>query len=287
MRLPRRFAAQGIDGRAPCKEARPSTGRQARQERRFLESSAVMQHIQAIGFDLFDTLVTVEQGSRHEAPERLLNSLQAEGVPVTASTFLPVYREVAQECMRAAREDGKETYNRLWISTALQRLGHAIDPDDARIERTVEAYFSAFLDHAELLPDTLTMLATLQGRYRLGLLSNLTHAPAARQIMDHLGLTTFFDVVLISGELGYRKPHPQVFQHLTAQFAVPTTSIAFVGDDVEADIHGAQQAGLQPIWTTYARSRPGAPESVQSAATHPGVPTISSWNELLTLLGLA
>jgi putative hydrolase of the HAD superfamily len=244
-----------------------------------------MQHIQAIGFDLFDTLVTVEQSSRHQAPERLLKSLQAEGVPVTADTFMPVYREVAQEYMRAARADGKETYNRVWISTALERLGYAIAPDDVRITRMVEAYFSAFLDHAEVLPDTLAMLAALQGRYRLGLLSNLTHAPAARQIMDHLGLTAFFEVVLISGDLGYRKPHPQVFQHLAEQFAVPRGTIAFVGDDVEADIHGAQQAGFQPIWTTYTRSRPGAPGSAQPAPTPPGVPAIRSWQELLALFG--
>ena len=235
----------------------------------FLESSAAMQHIQAIGFDLFDTLITVEQRSRQQAPERMLQRLQDEGIPVTAETFMPVYRAVAQDFMRAARRDGKETYNHVWISTALQRLGHAIEPHDARIACTVEAYFSAFLDHAILLPGTLTMLAALQGRYRLGLLSNLTYAPAARQILDHLGLTAFFDVILISGELGYRKPHPQVFQRLTEQFAISTSAIAFVGDDMEADIHGAQQAGLQPIWVTSARSGTDAPASMPVPPTPP------------------
>lgn len=246
-----------------------------------------MQHIQAIGFDLFDTLITVEQSSRHEAPGRLLKSLQAEGIPVHEDTFMPAYREVTQEFVRAAREEGKETHNRFWISTTLQRLGYPIDSDDARIRRTVEAYFSAFLDYAELLPDTLAMLTTLKGRYRLGLLSNLTHAPAARQILDRLGLTPFFEVVLISGELGYRKPHPQVFRQLIEQFALPNAHVAFVGDDLEADINGAHEAGLQPIWTTYARAHAGATPSGGAPMAPASIPAIASWDELFTLLGIA
>lgn len=246
-----------------------------------------MQHIQAIGFDLFDTLITVEQSSRQEAPGRLLNSLRTQGIPVHADTFMPVYREVAQEFMRAAREEGKETHNRFWISTTLQRLGYPVDPEDARIARTVEEYFSAFLDYARLLPETLAMLTTLKGRYRLGLLSNLTHAPAARQILDRLGLTSFFDVVLISGELGYRKPHPQVFRQLLEQFALPGAHVAFVGDDLEADINGAHQAGLQPIWTTYARVHGGASPPGSAPMAPSSIPAIGSWDELLTLLGSA
>ena len=52
------------------------------------------------------------------------------------------------------------------------------------------------------------MLGELKERYRLGLLSNFTHAPAAKEIIDGVGLASLFDVVLISGDLGYRNPHP-------------------------------------------------------------------------------
>ena len=247
-----------------------------------------MQQITALAFDLFDTLVTVESQSRHEAPVRLLNSLRTQGLPIDSDTFFPVYREVAQQFMEDARREGKETHNRFWISTTLQRLGHDIAPDDSRIAVAVEAYFSAFLDHAVPVPDTLEMLSALKGRYRLGLLSNLTHAPAARQILARLGMAPFFDVVLISGDLGYRKPHAHVFRHLIDAFAVPKEHIAFIGDDLDADIRGAQQAGLQPIWTVYARMRKAleAPGTMLPADLQPPptVPTIASWHELLLLL---
>lgn len=270
-----------------------------------------MQQITAIGFDLFDTLITVQNLGLHEALERLVRGLHRQGIMVEAESFLPIYRETSRRFMEAARREGRETHNRFWISTALRQVGHEIASDDDRITQVVEAYFSAFRDHATLLPMTLEMLARLKERYRLGLLSNFTHAPAVHQILSHLGLDVFFDVPLVSGTLGYRKPHDHVFQELIKQFGVPRDQIAFVGDDVHADIHGAQQAGLTPIQTTYASVhkaslstdmpvRPGdnpdppmwkriAPlivSSTQATSPQTAVLTVASWDELFALFDL-
>lgn len=271
-----------------------------------------MQHITAIGFDLFDTLITMRNLGFQEALDRLVHCLRDQGFSVKGDTFLPVYREIARGFMEEARREGKETHNRFWIGRALQTLGHHTRPDDARIANAIDAYFSAFIDHATLLPETLDMLDALKHRYRLGLLSNFTHPPVVTQILARLGLDAFLDVRLISGELGYRKPHHKVFQELSQQLGVPRERIAFVGDDLHADIHGAQHAGLQPIWTTYARQykatlttdpvvRPGdnpdppiwahtaqSPQTTAAVDTDdavPAVPTIASWDELLGLFG--
>jgi putative hydrolase of the HAD superfamily len=250
-----------------------------------------MPPITAIGFDLFDTLITVEKLGIQEALDRLLRSLRSSGLGVEEETFLPVYRTAVRQLREETRRDGRETHNRFWISTALQHLGHPVPPDDRRIALAVEAYFSGFLEYAALIPETLNMLAALRGRYRLGLLSNFTHGPAAREIIARLGLTPFFDVLLVSGELGYRKPHHHVFRELVTQLNVPKEHIAFVGDDVEADVYGAQQAGLQPIWATYSQARK-TPEPTGimpelAAGPPPAVPAIASWDELLRLLGTA
>lgn len=251
-----------------------------------------MQHIRAIGFDLFDTLVTVQGLGQQEALGRLLRSLQEQELAVDSDTFLPVYRQAVRGFVDAARQEGRETHNRFWISAALHSLGHPLEPDDARIAAAVEAYFSAFLEYATVLPGTHTMLAALRGRYRLGLLSNFTHGPAAKGILERLGLLEYLDVILVSGELGYRKPHLKVFQTLWQQFDLPREQVAFVGDDVEADVNGAQEAGLQPIWTTYARAyratlTPPSTVAVPSHGTDPAVPTVASWDELLLLFPLA
>ncbi|MGQ4810095.1 Phosphoglycolate phosphatase [Candidatus Entotheonellaceae bacterium PAL068K] len=249
-----------------------------------------MQPIQAIGFDLFDTLITVQNLVLQEAVGRLIRCLHAQGLAVDGETFEPVYQEAARHHMQTARRQGRETHNRFWISTALNQLGHAIAPNDHRITQTVDAYFSAFIEHASLLPHTRETLVALRRRYRLGLLSNFTHGPAVRTILDRLGLTQLLDVILISGELGYRKPHPRVFVALQRHISLPKAQIAFIGDDPEADVRGAQEAGLQPIRTTYAQVYKATnrtdPEARSTPDTHPGVPTIASWTDLLTLLDM-
>jgi putative hydrolase of the HAD superfamily len=60
---------------------------------------------------------------------------------------------------------------------------------------------------------------------------------------------------LISGELGYRKPHPEVFRELVEGLGVERETMLYVGDDPEPDITGALQAGIRPVWTTYVRDR--------------------------------
>lgn len=242
-----------------------------------------MQHITALGFDLFDTLVTIRHLGRDETMRRLLDSLQTSGLTFAAEAFVPLYRAAARRLSTAAHQAGRETHNSHWISAALQGVGYDVAPDDPRIALAVEAYFSAFVDHAVPLPGTLEMLTALHGHYRLGLLSNLTHAPAATHILARLGMTRFFDVVLVSGQLGYRKPHPRVFHALVERFQVPREQTAFVGDNLEADITGAHQAGLQPIWITSGQTQ--QPSADQGMAPPLAVPTITSWQDLLALLG--
>lgn len=245
-----------------------------------------MRNVQAVAFDLFNTLITVDMPSRYSSIDRLLDSLQGQGIAVHADDFMPVYRDTARAFVSEAERLGKETHNGLWISTALQHLGIDIEPQDPRVAQAVEAYFSAFVDNARPLPGTADMLAVLKPRYRLGLLSNLTHGPAARQILDHVNLSAYFEVLLVSGDLGYRKPHPQAFQTLIAALDVPPPSIAFVGDDPRADVQGAFLAGMQPVQTVYAqRQRDTA--AMMTPPADLSVPTIASWQDLLTLLDVS
>jgi putative hydrolase of the HAD superfamily len=210
--------------------------------------------------------------------------------------------------MSKARDEGRETHNRFWISAALQRFGYEVVPDDTRIAQVVDAYFTAFLDHAVLLPNTLLTLQMLKRHYRLGLLSNFTHAPVVYQLLKRFRLDDVLDIQLVSGALGYRKPKPFVFDTLAEQFGVPHAQIAFVGDNLQADIAGAKEAGLWPIYTTYAQHyKTMQSNGVQAAESgdDPDPPTvfrpvtrehghsdtdvtlIQSWDDLLKLFNLA
>ena len=209
-----------------------------------------MQQITAIGFDLFNTLIILKPDTLDSAVDSMLRSLRNDGLPLKDDPFIKAYEQATLWFIEESRKDGKETHNRYWISKALDVLGHPILPNDPIIDRAVDVYFSHFFHGCRLIPGTKDMLEFLKPKYRLGLLTNFTHPPAVQKIIDELGLRPFFKGVLISGDIGYRKPHPLVFRRLIDLLEAKEHQILYVGDDPEPDILGAQQAGLQPVWTT-------------------------------------
>ena len=247
-----------------------------------------MSRIEAIGFDLFNTLIIPDSQALPEAMSRLIESLRKNGLFLDQEAFKESYRESAQRFIETARQNGRETHNRFWICTALETQGYSLQPDDLRIKGSVEAYFSAFPEHCHLIPGTKETLQILKETYRLGLLSNFTHGPAAREIIEHVGLNPFFDVIIISGEEGFRKPHPLVFHRLVEGLGVEPEQTIYVGDDPEPDITGAQGAGLRPVWATYVENKE-LPVSLNVSAitpeeNHAHVPRISTWQDLFLLL---
>ena len=156
------------------------------------------------------------------------------------------------------------------------------------ISRAVEAYFSTFFDFCRLIPKTIEMLRQLEGKYRLGILSNFTHGPAVEGLLDQLGLTPFFDTVLVSGAIGYRKPHPLVFEMLVENLGFEKHQILYVGDSLDPDVLGATQSGLRPVWMTYVQdnhlpSMPGLTSESDEILSQ-GVPRVSDWDAFLSLL---
>ena len=247
-----------------------------------------MKNIAAIGFDLVNTLVIIKPQTLEDASNRLTKSLQKSGFSIDTKIFLNAYKNVITKSIQRIRKDWKETHNRFWIKDALLEQGYEVSHDDQRIVQAVEDYFTAFYGNADLIPGTIEMLVSLKARYKLGLLSNFTHAPAAKEIIDRTGLEPFFNTILISGDFGFRKPHPKIFRRFVKQLGVDKNKVLFVGDDPEADIMGSTQAGLKPVWITYVKDHgiKTAPFIVPGDIEKPGadVPRISTWEDLMSLL---
>jgi len=103
-----------------------------------------------------------------------------------------------------------------------------------------------------LYPDVMTTLATLQERgYTLGVVTNRDYGGDV--FIDDLykmGLLAFFDprFIAISVDLGYRKPHADIFWYTLNGLGCSPTTTAMVGDNLLADIWGAQQLGMATVW---------------------------------------
>ena len=74
-------------------------------------------------------------------------------------------------------------------------------------------------------------------------------------------LAGFVDTLVISSEVGYRKPHPAIYAAACAGLGLPPTRVLSVGDDPENDVHGAERAGLRGALLDREGRKPGGVEA--------------------------
>ncbi|MGA8207922.1 MAG: HAD family hydrolase, partial [Candidatus Dormiibacterota bacterium] len=154
-----------------------------------------------------------------------------------------------------------------------QLLGCDLNPElDAELEVGLQR---AWVAGAHPVEPALRVLDQLKARgVRIGLCSNAPYPPALMyEQLDRLDLRRYFDAVLFSSEIGWRKPDPRIFSELLTRLGLPPGSVWFVGDEWEADIEGARRVGMRAILTPAAT----APDQVREQLSH--------WVDLVKLVG--
>lgn len=66
-----------------------------------------------------------------------------------------------------------------------------------------------------------------------------------KPLLEGLGLSRYFETVVISCDIGFSKPSPVIFEHVSRKLGEAPESILHVGDSREHDVHGAESAGFQ------------------------------------------
>jgi putative hydrolase of the HAD superfamily len=117
-----------------------------------------------------------------------------------------------------------------------------------------------------LFPGVLeTLQWLLDSGYRIGSVTNRGYSgPRFWEQMDSLGLTPFFEHVVISCDVGYMKPHPRIFHEALQLMRLEADECVMVGDSLRADVEGARTLGMKTIWT-----RPPADEPVEATTDQP------------------
>lgn len=128
-----------------------------------------------------------------------------------------------------------------------------VDPSSALIERLL-AMETAFADTGiELWEDSLPVVSELGARgVKTALISNCSHS--TRGIVDRLGLEDAFDEIVLSFEVGLRKPDPEIYRIALERLGVVPERSIFV-DDQPAYCDGAAALGI----ATFLIDRSGDP----------------------------
>jgi putative hydrolase of the HAD superfamily len=215
----------------------------------------------------------------------VVGSLQQDGIDVPREAFDGAYRAAVKPYMEVMRR-GVETHNTSWVADALRAMGVDVAPTDPRVVRAVRRYFEAYADCMEALPGADASLRRLAERFPVVLVSNFTDALPVRAALDRLAWSRLFRGILISADIGIRKPHPDIFLKALEAAGVAAGEAIFVGDDLEEDVAGAQGCGIPVVHVRRAMLAPL--RSLRRPAEEGIVPdwAIDAFEELPALLGI-
>jgi len=202
--------------------------------------------IKAVGFDFMGTLVHV-----HLDNEKYLRSMHRrlveQGISCSYKGLMEAHDKAAQKYRRIRVDTCREIDNRVWVAEALKKLGYDVRPEDTLVVEAVDAYFDPFIASLKVAPGAFPTLSKIRRHLSVGLISNFSYRKAIREASAKLHLDRFLDAVVISDEVGWRKPHPKIFQMFLDELKLKADEAVHVGDDLKYDIEGANAVGMKTV----------------------------------------
>jgi FMN phosphatase YigB (HAD superfamily) len=157
--------------------------------------------------------------------------------------------------------------------------------DPLEVDAILGAYADAFVRTTPVPAGVEEMLGRLARSYKLGIISNWPLALAVERFLDAAGWARHLSAIVISHRVGVIKPRPEIF--LTAAMELGVASgpgLLHVGDDLGADVVGAQNVGWRAAWIRLRPEDSALPMAPPPPDTRPDL-TIDTILELEAALG--
>ena len=192
----------------------------------------------AVLFDVDDTLLDFQTGNRN-AVNQLMDEL---------GYFDPdrydQYEAINLKCWQAL-EAGLLTQNQLKLARFVRFFDRYPVPGDPR--RAAERFVELLGQQSILLPHALETVARVAERLPVAIVTNGNTA-IQRSRMALSPLKDHVTEVVISEEVGVSKPRPGIFEIALDRLGVKAGEALMVGDGVNSDIRGANNAFIDACW---------------------------------------
>jgi putative hydrolase of the HAD superfamily len=206
-----------------------------------------------VTFDAAGTLIRLVRppGVTYAEVGRLFGfSLDPERVQEAFRTTWRTYAPPAESC-GPLPDDDRDWWRELVVRT-MEAAGYRIDPFDDYFKAVYQAF--ARPGAWELWPDVPFIMTELTRlRIRVGIISNFDRR--LYEILAQLNLREAFEHVIISSEIGVRKPAARIFKEAARRFKVDANEILHVGDELDSDFAGARAAGLDALLVDHKTSK--------------------------------
>jgi putative hydrolase of the HAD superfamily len=240
--------------------------------------------LRAVIFDFGGTLMYGRQDWEPviaQADDALTAYLRLQGMELNISTFPHQFRKSLAKYFKQRERDLLETTYTSVLRELLREKGYNEVSDDI-IRKALDTLFAVTQKNWALEEDAIPTLRKLEGLgYRMGIVSNAGDDRDVQQLAQGFGITPYFDFILSSAACSYRKPHSRIFEMALSKWYLLPTEAVMVGDNLDADIYGAQNAGMYGVWI----SRRAAPRTEDQFRIQPDA-VVSSLLELPSALDL-
>ena len=214
--------------------------------------------VRGVFFDLYGTLVTLGDVSAAWSDwlTALHTALVERGLEMDRDRFALCSDGFFSRPEPPPADDGFTVYERR-MDAHCQALGLNLKPE--HLKSAAAAALNAWHAHARLDPEAHDVLTEFSRDRTLALISNFDQAPHVHAFLADAGLTRFFDLVLVSDDVGLKKPDPRIFHLALDRTGLSPGEVVHVGDMID-DVVGAQAAGIMPVLIRRASVDPIIPD---------------------------
>ena len=224
------------------------------------------ESIQAVTFDLWDTIIVDESDEPKRAAKGLLSKSLTRRELVWK--FLEKHVSIDKELVDASYAATDAAFRKVWydqnvtwqvderLEIVLKGVGRELPQKE--MSELVRLHEEMELEiQPDLAPGIVEAIKELHGKYKLGVISDTIFSSGIvlRKILQAHDIEQYFDVFIFSDEMGYSKPDSRVFTAAAKGLGVDITKIAHIGDRDTKDIKGPQGLGAKGIYTTVVNDR--------------------------------
>jgi len=204
--------------------------------------------IKGIFFDLNGTLM--EYGNLKKAHQDHENSIFS----YLCKKGMIIPREIFDEYVKnyfdieIVKENSS---NMTYFEYKLQQLAFKLEVflKKEELEELAMVSIKAWAEYHKIDNNSVKILSELkQGNYKIALVSDFDHPPYIYKFLEKHELTSFFDSIIISGNIGVEKPHPKMFNMALRETQLSANEVIFIGDSMRRDIQGANGVGMVPVF---------------------------------------
>lgn len=204
--------------------------------------------IEATLFDCWGTLLQAPDLMRRGvAANSFHGSITARGCEIGIDEFRDAYIAEARRQHEEAQVNHREINYVLRIDSTLRALGLNHPRRRLLAEMAWADYLAEWPRQSAFFEGTPALLTYVKDRYRLGLITNFPDGPTARRIFKSFGFGNIFDSLVVSGEVGFRKPSRVIYERSLSELGSTPEKTVMVGDTLDADVLGPKEMGMRAI----------------------------------------